>query len=89
MKRIYHNYEMWEDYQAGMYNPPVFESIESGITSEERIEKARECLSNYELCNKYMKKVIDTWKYACEQTLTDKSLNRKAWLRLECLLFIC
>ena len=80
MKQIFHNYTLWEDYKAGMYDPPCIESVSTGVTTNERIELARVCLSNPTLCDEYMKKVIDTWKYATEQVLTDKSCNRRAWL---------
>ena len=48
-QQFYH-YEKWEDYQSGMYNP---------ASNKQRISKAVECLSNAELCERYMKKVVN------------------------------
>lgn len=80
MSRIYHHYEKWEDFQSGMYNPPCTSSIDTGITSEERIEKAVECLSNEDICIEYMRKVVNEWTVGAEQVLSNRGQNRKAWL---------
>lgn len=80
MERIFHHYSLWEDYLSGMYNPPSKVSISDGVTSEERIEKAVELLSNETLCLQYMRKVVSEWKVGTEQVLTNKNQNRKAWL---------
>lgn len=80
MERIFHHYTEWEDYKARMYDPPMLAMIETGESKEERLQKAIEILGTPELCEKYMRQVIDEWKLACEQSLTHKNLNRKAWL---------
>lgn len=72
MKRVYHHYTKWEDFQSGMYN-----EIKEG--REERIEKAIELLTNLELCYKFMKRVSQEWKYACEHTFTNR-FNHQAFL---------
>lgn len=72
MKHIYHHYELWEDFQSGMYN-----EIKEG--REERIQKAIELLTDDELCYKWMKKVSVEWKYACEHTFTNR-FNHQAFL---------
>lgn len=79
MNRIYHPYWLWEDYLHRMYETPLKSKI-SGVDEEERLLKVVECLGNEKTCYKYMKLVIDQWKYACEYRLTNKSLNRIAWL---------
>ncbi len=79
MNRIYHPYWLWEDYLHRMYETPLKSKI-NGIDEEERLLKVVECLGNEKTCYKYMKLVIDQWKYACEYRLTNKSLNRIAWL---------
>lgn len=80
MSRIWHNYELWEDFQSGMYNPPCHASVDTGVTTEERIAKAVELLSNEELCEKYMRKVVREWVKGTEQVLSNRGQNRKAWL---------
>lgn len=73
MQRIFHHYELWEDYHAGMYD-------ESKDGRKERVAKAVEILGNAEICYKAMKKVIDEWKIATEYNLSNLEINRKAWL---------
>ena len=80
IERIYHPYWLWEDYLNGMYGKPIYTRLETGETEQERIEKVKECLGDEKTCEKYMRKVINEWKYACEYRLTNKSLNRVAWL---------
>ena len=72
MKRIYHHYSKWEDYQSGMYN-----EIKEG--RDLRIKKALELLTNDELCYYYMKKVSVEWKNACEHIFTNR-FNHQAFL---------
>lgn len=80
IEQQFHHYELWEDYQSGMYNPPSLESLETGITTEERIEKAIELLSSKELCLEYMTKVVSEWTISAEEVLTNPSMNGKSWL---------
>ena len=80
IKRIYHHYEQWEDYQSGMYNRPCLDALDTGISSEERIEKAVECLCNESICREYMRKVVKEWPIATEQVLSNTGMNRKSWL---------
>lgn len=79
MKRIYHNYELWEDFKNGMYEEPLKSKLE-GETSEVRIEKAVKLLTDELLCQHYMERVAMEWVYACEQVFTNSSMNRIAWL---------
>ena len=74
MKKIYHHYESWEDYKAGMYN---------SLHGKERnimINKAINFTGNAKLYGEYMLRVIAEWEIACEHNLTDSSLNKKAWI---------
>lgn len=88
MKRIYYNYEKWEDYQYGMYEEPIKVRIMTGETQEERIEKALFLLTNERLCKEYMKRVVNEWTYACSQVFTNLNMNRSAWLvKASCCLY--
>ena len=80
MKQAFYHYTKWEDFQSGMYNPPCVASIESGVSSDERMLKVVELFSDKELCYKYMKRVVDEWKIAAEQNLTNPQVNGRAWL---------
>lgn len=72
MKRIYHHYTTWEDFQHRMYD-----EVKEG--REERIQKAIELLSDEILCYQYMKRVTDEWVHACEQTFTNR-FNHRSFL---------
>ena len=72
MKRVYHHYTKWEDYQHRMYD-----EVKEG--REERIQKAIELLSNEDLCYRYMKRVTSEWAVACEHTFTNR-FNHRSFL---------
>ena len=73
MERIYYRYELWEDYQNGMYN-------ECKQGREQRVVEAAHILGDAETCLKAMKKVISEWKISTEYNLSNNGVNRKAWL---------
>lgn len=73
--RIFHTYEKWECHKAGFYAPKY------------KDWKVAECerfycdfLSDVERFKKTAEKVISEWKYSCEHYLTNKAMNRIAWL---------
>lgn len=78
IERVYHPYWLWED--VGMYQPPMFDMIESGETKEERLSKAVKLLSNPEEFQRVAEKLTKEWKYACEHNLTNSGLNRIAYI---------
>lgn len=74
MKRIYHHYTKWEDWQSGMYR---------AIPKEEEkqyLQWAIEFITDTEKFGKWMMIVIDKYKYACEHNLTDRHTNNRAWI---------
>ena len=85
IERIYHPYWLWEDYLCGMYGTPMYDKISNGETEEERLEKVKECLGNEQVCKCFMQRVINEWKYACEYRLSNRSINRVAWLGQACM----
>jgi hypothetical protein len=74
MKKIHHPYHLWEDYQNGMY-----ESI-NGKARRIMLNKAITFTGNHELYGEYMMKVIDLWTVSCEHNLSDKNMNKRAWI---------
>ncbi len=74
MKRVFHPYTEWEDWQSGMWRTI------SGSERMEMLRKAIEFTGDAELYGSFMRRVIDEWSIACEHNLTDESQNRKAWL---------
>jgi ParB-like chromosome segregation protein Spo0J len=73
--RIFHTYDKWECYKAGFY-----ESKKEGWTHQESEQEFKRILSNPELFSDILDKVIFEWKNSCEHYLTNKSMNRIAWL---------
>ena len=73
MKQVFYHYELWEDFQNGMYD-----EVKEG--RKERIQKAIYLLTNESLCYEFMQKVTNEWIHATEQTLTNPSVNHQAFL---------
>ena len=73
MERIFHHYNLWEDFHAGMYD-------ESKDDRQTRVAKAAQILGTPELCQAAMEKVITEWEIATEYNLSNAEINRKAWL---------
>ena len=73
MERIFHHYNKWEDYHAGMYD-------ESKDGRAERVKRAAEILGTPDICRKAMNKVITEWVISTEYNLSNAEINRKAWL---------
>jgi len=73
--RIFHTYDKWECHKAGFYK-----SKKEGMTKEECYLEYKRILSDGELFSSILDRVIMEWKYLCEHYLTNKSMNRIAWL---------
>lgn len=74
MKQIFHNYQKWEDYINGMWRKETKEY------EDVHLKIAIEFTGNDELYGNAMMEVIENWKYTCEHNLSDKSINRKAFI---------
>ena len=73
--RIYHTYDKWECHKAGFYS-----SKKEGMTKEQCEFYYANFLRDLNLFESVLNKVINEWKYSCEHYLTNKSMNRIAWL---------
>lgn len=75
-ERVFHTYDKWECHKAGFYNtkPP------DGMTKDECIEAYRGFLADLDTFEEGLKLVIAEWKHSCEHYLTNKAMNRIAWL---------
>lgn len=73
MQRIFHHYDLWEDYHAGMYN-------ESRDGRKERVREAAMILGTPDICRSAMEKVLNDWNISTEYNLSNAEINRKAWL---------
>jgi len=74
IKKIYHHYKKWEEHKSGMWKSPTKQEVE--ILLPEIVKFT----SNHIEYGIAMLEVIKKWKYSCEDKLTDKNLNRRAWL---------
>lgn len=74
-QRIFHTYDKWECYKAGFYN-----TTKDDMTTEQCEIEYQKLLSNEQEFAYTLNKIINEWKYSCEHYLTNKSMNRIAWL---------
>lgn len=73
--RIFHTYDKWECHEAGFYA-----SKKDGMTAKECELAYAEFLKNSKLFADTLENVITEWKHSCEHYLTNRSMNRIAWL---------
>lgn len=73
--RIFHTYDKWECYKAGFYATNV-----EWKTEEECKKDYYTILSNRDLFSNALDFIINNRKHSCEHYLTNKSMNRLAWL---------
>lgn len=76
MNRIYHTWDKWECYPAGLYEttPP------GNMTAAEANRAYAKFLRDLSLFESCLKKVINKWKHSCEHYLSNEKMNRIAWL---------
>lgn len=73
--RIFHTFEKWECHKAGFYA-----SKKEGLTAEQCEKEYANYLSNDERFKSGLQGVLDNWINSCEHYLTNKAMNRIAWL---------
>jgi ParB-like chromosome segregation protein Spo0J len=73
--RIFHTFEKWECHKAGFYA-----SKKEGMTEKQCEEEYALFLSDNYRFSSALEGVITEWKYSCEHYLTNKAMNRIAWL---------
>jgi len=73
--RIFHTWDKWECYKAGLYK-----TSNNGMSKEEGQKAYRDFLSDTAKLAKTLEKIIIEWKYSCEHYLTNRAMNRIAWL---------
>lgn len=74
MVRIYHPWNLWEDYRNNFYG---------GVCTYDKtatLEKYAEFLKDIKLFEECLKIVTSEWIYSCEHNLTNEALNRIAYL---------
>lgn len=85
MERIYHPYNVWEDYKNGMWRKETPEN------EKKLLDKAIDFMGNHEEYGAWMMRVIKEWPLTCQHNLTDTTQNRKAFIGhcACCLAFCC
>lgn len=73
--RIFHTYDKWECHKAGFYAPTV-----EGKTKEECEKEYADFLRDAERFERAAMSVINEWVNSCEHYLTNKAMNRVAWI---------
>jgi hypothetical protein len=73
--RIFHTFEKWECHKAGFYA-----SKKDGMTAEKCEQAYADYLSDLNRFKDGLEGVINNWINSCEHYLTNKSMNRIAWL---------
>lgn len=73
--RVFHTFDKWECHKAGFYKPSV-----EGKTKEQCETEYAEFLADDDRFRAGLDKVLSEWVNSCEHYLTNKSMNRIAWL---------
>jgi ParB-like chromosome segregation protein Spo0J len=73
--RIFHTYDKWECQKAGFYL-----SKNENYSNEEAESQFISLLSDVDRFEKALNRVITEWKFSCEHYLTNRAMNRIAWL---------
>lgn len=73
MKQKFYRYELWEDFQNGMF-------ADSKKGREERIKKAVSLFLDLNKLCEEMLFVANNWKISAQVNFTNQSVNYKAWL---------
>lgn len=75
MRRIQHPWDRWEDFRYNFYG-----GQENTVSKERSLELYASLLRDLPRFEAALQKITTEWVYACEHNLTNKSLNRIAWL---------
>jgi ParB-like chromosome segregation protein Spo0J len=73
--RIFHTFDKWECHKAGFYASKF-----DGMTADQCEREYAEYLSNEERFREGLNGVVSEWIHSCEHYLTNKAMNRIAWL---------
>jgi ATP-dependent Zn protease len=73
MKQVFYRYELWEDYQNGMFHTKKEDT-------EIRQEQSKFLLTDLEKFYEIAKKVVDEWKISTLVNFTNPQTNKQAWL---------
>lgn len=72
LDRVYHPVSEWEEVAANMWG--------EATDPKAMLESAIAFTGDHVEYGRYMLRVAREWPISCENALTDKSLNRRAWI---------
>lgn len=76
MERIYHTWDKWECYPAGMYES----QCPDRLPAKEAHQRYAEFLRDTDLFARELRRVFAEWPNSCEHYLSNEKMNRIAWL---------
>jgi len=74
-ERVMHTYDKWECHKAGFYASKF-----DGMTKNECEQAYADFLSDSDKFSNALDKLTNEWKYSCEHYLSNRAMNRIAWL---------
>jgi len=72
LKRVYHDYRLWEEIAHNMWG--------EATDPKYALEQAIAFTTDHKLYGSHMMRVVKEWPISCENALTDRLINRKAWV---------
>lgn len=75
MRRIYHSWEKWEDFSHNFYGGVTYE-----FQKDDTLTLYAGLLKDLPKFESALQTIISKWKHSCEHNLTNKAMNRVAYL---------
>lgn len=72
IERVYHPYNMWEEIDHNMWG--------TVLNRKAFLKKAVRFTSDHKRYGRFMMRVVNEWPFSTENALTDKFINRRAWV---------
>lgn len=72
LDRVYHPANLWEELNFNMWG-----EVDD---RKDYLNKAIDFTGDHKLYGSYMMRVVNEWRFSCENALTDRFLNKKAWI---------
>lgn len=70
--RIFYHHDLWECWKKGLYR--------NGRKDEIKIQKSYVCLQSPQECDSAFKNVVLGWPVSSAVNLSNRSINRQAWI---------
>jgi hypothetical protein len=74
MDQVFHHYETWEEYKAGMWRNPTSTEV------NKMLPEAIKFTGNHIVYGQAMMNVLEAWPISCEHNLSNATQNRRAWI---------